>query len=108
MDTHVVSQLEVAKQSAKAFQGTYDLFRDRLEFGVVSELQTSRAQGDLGAAQARVPGGQSPIAAPADQTSTPLARPPGPLSLDENLGTKMGGRAKTGPVSLEEVTPPLQ
>ena len=73
------AQLEIARQSVKAFQGTYNLFRDRLEFGVVSELQTSRAQGDLGSAQARVPEVQSQIAAKENQISTLLGRPPGPV-----------------------------
>src|SRR5262245_4502778 len=73
------AQLEIARQSVKAFQGTYDLFRDRLEFGVVSELQTSRAQGDLGSAQARVPEVESQIAAKEHQISTLLGRPPGPI-----------------------------
>ena len=73
------AQLEIARQSVKAFQGTYDIFRDRLEFGVVSELQTSRAQGDLGSAQARVPEVESQIAAKENQISTLLGRPPGPI-----------------------------
>ena len=34
----------------QALPGPHDLFQDRLEFGVVSELQTSRAQGGLGSA----------------------------------------------------------
>jgi len=73
------AQLEIARQSVKAFQGTYDLFRDRLEFGVVSQLQTSRAQGDLGAALARVPEVESQIAAKENQISTLLGRPPSPI-----------------------------
>jgi multidrug efflux system outer membrane protein len=73
------AQLEIARQSVTAFQGTYNLFRDRLEFGVVSELQTSRAQGDLGAAQARVPEVESQIAAKENQISTLLGRPPGQI-----------------------------
>ena len=73
------TQLEIARQSVKAFQGTYDLFRDRLEFGVASELQTSRAQGALGTAQASVPELESQIAATENQISTLLGRPPGPI-----------------------------
>jgi multidrug efflux system outer membrane protein len=73
------AQLEIARQSVRAFEGTYNLFKDRLEFGVVSELQTSRAQGDLGAAQARVPEVESQIAAKENQLSTLLGRPPGAI-----------------------------
>lgn len=73
------TQLDIARASVKAFQGTYDLFLDRYEFGVVSQLQTSRAQGALGAAQATVPEIEAEIAAKENQISTLLGRPPGPI-----------------------------
>jgi multidrug efflux system outer membrane protein len=73
------TQLGIAQQSVKAFQGTYNLFRDRLEFGVASELQTSRAQGALGAAQATVPELEAQITAKENQISVLLGRPPAPI-----------------------------
>jgi multidrug efflux system outer membrane protein len=74
------AQLEIARNSVKAFQGTYDLFRDRLEFGVASQLQTSRAQGALGAAQATVPELEAQIADKENQISILLGRPPAPVA----------------------------
>lgn len=73
------TQLDIARASVKAFQGTYDLFLDRYEFGIVSQLQTSRAQGALGSAQATVPEIEAEIAAKENQISTLLGRPPGPV-----------------------------
>jgi outer membrane protein, multidrug efflux system len=73
------AQLEIARNSVKAFQGTYDLFRDRLEFGVASELQTSRAQGALGAAQATVPEIEAQLTDKENQISILLGRPPAPI-----------------------------
>jgi multidrug efflux system outer membrane protein len=73
------TQLEIARASVKAFQGTYDLFLDRYQFGVVSQLQTSRAQGALGSAQATVPEIEAEIAARENQISTLLGRSPGPI-----------------------------
>jgi len=73
------AQLDIARQSVKAFQGTYDLFQDRFEFGVASKLQTSRAQGALGSAQATVPEIEAQIADKENQISILLGRPPGPV-----------------------------
>jgi multidrug efflux system outer membrane protein len=73
------TQLDIARASVKAFQGTYDLFMDRYVWGVVSQLQTSRAQGALGSAQATVPEIEAEIAAKENQISTLLGRPPGPI-----------------------------
>jgi multidrug efflux system outer membrane protein len=73
------AQLDIARQSVKAFQGTYDLFQDRFEFGVASKLQTSRAQGALGSAQATVPEIEAQIADKENQVSILLGRAPGPV-----------------------------
>jgi multidrug efflux system outer membrane protein len=72
-------RLQIAHSSTDAFQSTYDLFKDRLEFGVASELQTSRAQGALGAAQATIPEVEAQIAAKENQISILLGRVPGPI-----------------------------
>ena len=72
-------KLQIAKSSTDAFQSTYNLFKDRLDFGVASELQTSRAQGSLGAAQATIPEVEAQIAAKENQISILLGRVPGPI-----------------------------
>ena len=71
--------------STDAYQGTYKLFQDRLEFGVASQLQTARAEGNLAQAAATVPEIQSQIAAKENQISTLLGRNPGPIQRGRPL-----------------------
>jgi multidrug efflux system outer membrane protein len=72
-------QLQVARNSTQAYQGTYDIFLDRLTFGTASRLETSRALGALGSAQATVPRLESEIVARENQISLLLGREPGPI-----------------------------
>jgi len=72
-------QLEIARNSTNAYQRTYDLFLDRFQFGAASRLETSRAEGALGEAQAAVPQLESDIVAKENQISVLLGRPPGPI-----------------------------
>src|SRR5213592_2365748 len=61
--------LQIARNSTDAYQRTYDLFLDRLQLGVASKLETSRAQGALGNAQANIPQLESSIFAKENQIS---------------------------------------
>jgi multidrug efflux system outer membrane protein len=79
------ARLAIASSSTEAYQGTYKLFQDRLEFGVASQLQTSRAEGNLAQAAATVPEIQSQIAAKENQLSTLLGRNPGPIQRGRPL-----------------------
>jgi multidrug efflux system outer membrane protein len=72
-------QLQIARNSTQAYQGTYDLFLDRFNLGVASKLETSRALGALGNAQATIPQLQSAIVARENQISILLGRTPGPI-----------------------------
>ena len=72
-------RLEIARNSTDAYQRTYDLFQDRFEHGVASKLETSRAEGALGGAQANIPQIQSEIVAKENQLSVLLGKPPGPI-----------------------------
>jgi outer membrane protein, multidrug efflux system len=72
-------QLEIARNSTNAYQRTYDLFLDRFQFGAASKLETSRAEGALGDAQATVPQLESDIVAKENQIGILLGRPPGPV-----------------------------
>lgn len=69
-------QLQIAYNSADAYQRTYDLFLDRLNLGAASRLETSRALGALGEAQANIPQLESSIVAKENQISILLGRPP--------------------------------
>jgi outer membrane protein, multidrug efflux system len=72
-------RLQIAQNSTQAYQGTYDLFQDRFNFGVASKLETSRALGALGNAQATIPQIQSAIVARENQISILLGKAPGPI-----------------------------
>src|SRR5207245_5306861 len=68
-------QLQIARNSTDAYQRTYDLFLDRFNLGVASKLETSRAQGALGDAQAAIPQLESSIVAKENQLSILLGKP---------------------------------
>jgi outer membrane protein, multidrug efflux system len=72
-------QLQIARDSTEAYQRTYDLFLDRFQLGVASKLETSRAEGALGEAQANVPQLESDIIAKENQICILLGRIPGPI-----------------------------
>jgi multidrug efflux system outer membrane protein len=73
-------QLEIARNSTTAYQRTYELFLDRFELGVASKLETARAEGALGGAQATIPQIESDITAKENQISILLGRAPGPIA----------------------------
>jgi multidrug efflux system outer membrane protein len=79
------TRLAIARQSTDAYQGTFKLFQDRLEFGVASQLQTARAEGNLAQAAASIPEIESQIAAKENQISTLLGRNPGPVQRGKPL-----------------------
>jgi multidrug efflux system outer membrane protein len=72
-------RLQIARNSADAYQRTYDLFQDRFQLGVASKLETSRAEGALGGAQATIPQLESDIVAKENQISILLGKSPGPI-----------------------------
>jgi outer membrane protein, multidrug efflux system len=72
-------QLQIARDSAEAYQGTYDVFLDRFNLGVASKLETSRALGALGDAQAAIPQLESAVIAKENHISVLLGKAPGPL-----------------------------
>jgi multidrug efflux system outer membrane protein len=72
-------ELQIARDSTQAYQGTYNIFLDRFNLGVASKLETSRAQGALGEAQATIPQLESDIVAKENQLSILLGKAPGPI-----------------------------
>jgi outer membrane protein, multidrug efflux system len=70
------ARLDIARKTTAAYEGIYRIFKDRLEFGVGSEMETSRAEGALAAAAATIPELRSQIAAKENQLSTLLGRNP--------------------------------
>ena len=72
--------LQIARNSRDAYQFTFDLFQDRFTQGVASKLETSRAEGALGGAEAAIPQLESDIVAKENQISILLGRSPGPIA----------------------------
>ncbi len=71
--------LQIAQKTTASYAGIYKIFKDRLEFGVVSQLQTSRAEGALAGAAAAIPELTAQIAAQENKINTLLGRNPGPV-----------------------------
>ena len=85
-------QLEIAKENTESFNQTLKLFTERLEGGVASKLQTSRAAAAQASAAATIPEFERQIALKENQISVLLGQNPGPIELKAKL--------------LEEVIPP--
>lgn len=73
------AELEIAKRTATAFQGTYDLFSRRLEGGAASALETARAEASLGEVAAEIPEIERAIVARENQINFLLGRNPQPI-----------------------------
>ena len=85
-------QLEIAKENTESFSQTLKLFTQRLEGGVASKLQTSRAAAAQATAAATIPEFERQIALKENQISVLLGQNPGPIALQSKL--------------LEEIIPP--
>ncbi len=72
-------QLQIARDSTDAYQRTYNLFLDRLQQGAASRLETARALGALGGAQAVVPQVESEIVTKENQINILLGHVPAPI-----------------------------
>jgi multidrug efflux system outer membrane protein len=83
-------RLTIARDATDSFGRTYQLFRRRFELGLVSTLQTSRAEGALASAAAAVPDIERQIAVKENQINVllgrdPLAVPRGRLLAEQRL-----------------------
>ena len=73
------AKLDIARNTVASYTGIYQIFKDRLEFCVVSQLETSRAEGSLASSSAAIPELKSQIASKENQISTLLGRNPSPI-----------------------------
>lgn len=82
-------ELEIARRSAEAFQGTYDLFNRRLETGIASGLETTSAGASLAATRAAIPDLERLIQAQENRLSFLLGRNPGPIPRGNPLADQL-------------------
>jgi outer membrane protein, multidrug efflux system len=73
------AQREIALETGRSFQETFDLFSKRVEGGASSGLETSRAEGALANVLAQIPDLQRQITAKENQINLLLGRNPGPI-----------------------------
>jgi len=85
-------ELDIARQTTDSFTQTLKLFTERLEGGVSSKLDTSRAAGALATAAASIPELERQIAIKENQISVLLGNNPSPVPHTAKL--------------LEQVVPP--
>ncbi len=77
--------LEIARNTSKSFQNTYDLFNKKYEGGAASALDTSRAEGALANVTAQIPDLERQILAKENQISLLLGRNPGSIPRGAGL-----------------------
>jgi multidrug efflux system outer membrane protein len=82
-------RLEIARRTAEAFEGTYDLFNERLEAGLASSLETSSAAASLAATSADIPDLERRIAAEENRISFLLGRTPGAVIRGKALNDQL-------------------
>jgi outer membrane protein, multidrug efflux system len=78
-------QLDIARESAQAFDGTRALFEERLQGGVSSLLPVSRAQADAATAAGQIPELERQIALTENQISVLLGENPGHIETRTKL-----------------------
>ena len=79
------ARLEISRATVTAYEGIYRIFKDRLEFGVQSELEVARAEGALFSAAATIPELKSQVAAKENQISTLLGKSPSEIPRGKTL-----------------------
>jgi multidrug efflux system outer membrane protein len=72
-------QLQIAQRTADSFDSSLKMFNQRLQGGVASRLDTSRAAGALATTLAQVPQLEQQIALTENQINVLLGRNPGPV-----------------------------
>jgi multidrug efflux system outer membrane protein len=78
-------QLQIAQRTADSFDNSLKMFNQRLQGGVASRLDTSRAAGALATTLAQVPQLEQQIAITENQINVLLGHDPGPVPRDHSL-----------------------
>ncbi len=82
-------QLEIARRTAEAFEGTHTLFNRRLEAGLASSLETESAAASLAATTASIPDLEREIAAQENLLAFLLGRNPGEVARGAALNDQL-------------------
>ena len=72
-------QLELTKQTAERYKESYDIFKLRFEYGIVSEIEVSQSKSQYEEALANIPFFEKTIALQENALSVLLGRNPGPI-----------------------------
>jgi outer membrane protein, multidrug efflux system len=78
-------QLELTKQTAERYKESYDIFKLRFEYGIVSEIEVSQAKSQYEEALANIPFFEKTIAQQENALSVLLGRNPGPIPRGKTI-----------------------
>jgi multidrug efflux system outer membrane protein len=78
-------ELEIARSATNSFGESLKIFSERLAGGIVSKLETSRAEASLGSAAATVPDLERQIIFQENQINVLVGRNPGPVPRQHTL-----------------------
>lgn len=78
-------QLDIARKTTDSFAGSLKLFQQRLEGGVASRLDTSRARASLASTAATIPQLQQLIILKENEIGILLGQNPGPIARNKTL-----------------------
>lgn len=79
------AQLEVAKQTLDSRASGLDIFKQRYEGGVISEMELAQAQNDFYVAEASIPQIRTGIAQTENALSVLVGRQPGPIERGKDI-----------------------
>jgi outer membrane protein, multidrug efflux system len=82
-------QLELTKQTAERYKESYDIFKLRFEYGIVSEIEVSQAKSQYEEALANIPFFEKTIAQQENALSLLLGRNPGPIPRGNTIDQLM-------------------
>lgn len=80
------AQLDVAQQTLASRASGLDIFRQRYEGGVISQLELTQAENDYYVAEGSIPPLRTAIAQTENALSVLLGRPPGPIERGKPIG----------------------
>jgi len=102
-------QLEIAKQTAKAREDSYNLFKLRFEGGVISELELSQVKSEYEQALSTIPSIEKTIAQQENALSVLLGRNPGSITRGKTIDDLMLPAVPAGlPSELLENRPDIR